>query len=354
MSTKLFLNYFLSVALIANTFNCFSQNYRNATAYINDFGQNEVFINAAMMEYSKSIAFMDSEKRVTTTSRELFNQLDKLNIILTNHDKGFDGDVSLRDALKHLNTTVVNFFKNSNLSLKDYKEQSKLSLNKIEENFKLKEQEINNLYAAFLNYEQTKEDFSEKFNVRINNFEGKNIFEYNAQQNFIFYKINVVDEKLLVAIDNKNLDEIKKCTDLIQKICEESKSKTTYYKDYFKDNSLNNANIKLIDFYANQNKLLGTPAEEFFTFFEKFQITKYKFNEDESYMAVEEYNKQVRRYNELKNKFYNTLYSVNLQKNDLIKNWSNTNSAFLKNNIDFEKYNSKFIAENESKEKKLY
>lgn len=354
MSTKLFLKSLLSITLLSCSVNSFSQNYRNARAYLNDFAQNEIFINSAMMEYTKSIAFMDSEKRVTTTSKELFNQLDKLNIILINHDKGFDGDVSLRDALKNLNKTVIDFFKNSSLSLKDYKEQSKLSLNKIEENFKLKEEEINNLYAAFLIYEQTKEDFGEKFNVPINNFEGKNVFEYNAQQNFIFYKINVVDEKLLVAIDNKNLEEIKKCTDLIQKICDESKGKTTYYKDYFKDNSLNNANINLIDFYTNQNKLIATPAEEFFTFYEKFQITKYKFNEDESFMSVEEYNKQVRHYNELKNKFYNTLYSVNLQKNDLIKNWSNTNSAFLKNNIDFEKYNYKFIADNDLQVKKLY
>ena len=336
----------LSISSLISFQTVSSQQYRTAKAYINDFGQNEIFITSALNDYSKSIAYMDSKSRVSNTSKELIFKLEKLNIILTKTDKGFDGDTSLRNALLNLNIAVISFLRNNSNNLNDYKEQSLLSLNEINKNFEQKEKDINNLYGEFKNYEMTKKMFGLKNNIPIKNHTGKNIFEYNSKQNLIFYKLNVLDEKLQTAINSKDLKLTQDCSDLIVKTSNEALVTAAFYKDYFKDNSLNNANVILSEFYINQNEILIPIVTEYFLYQEKFQKIKSEFDNNNQTMTIEAYNEEVRKINSLKNKYYNTLNSINIKKNATLNNWYVVNSEFLKNNINFETIDYKYVDSN--------
>ena len=155
---------------------CISQNYRNAVAYVNDFGRNETFINASMMEYSKTIALVSPENRVNKSSTELVDKLVKLNEVLETHDKGFKNDTRLRDAMMVLNKAVSVFMSTNASAFNDYKEQSQLSFDQIKENFKQKELDIEKLYQKFRNYEMVKKEFGEQYNIPIKFYTGLNIY----------------------------------------------------------------------------------------------------------------------------------------------------------------------------------
>ena len=323
--------------------NGFSQDYRNASAYINDFGRNETNVNSALMEYSKSIAFVDPEKRLQRSLDELILKFEKLNSILNIHDKGYKNDESLKNSLIDLNISVIEYLKNEDNDMNDYKEQSLLSLAEIENNFRKKDVAIELLYSKFRKYENTKRQFGIKYNIPIKNDPGFNIYEYNTNQNLIFYKINVLDEKLLVLIDNKDVIQIKECAHLIVSTCNQSLQKTAIYKDYFSDRTLNDANIAFSEFFLNQDEVLIPVAVNFLTFSEQFQKTKCLFEENNGIMTIEEYNTEVRKYNDLKNKFNYALFSVNVNKNPLIDSWLKINSDFLKNNINFDIDNYRYV-----------
>lgn len=335
----------LFFVLFFQVFFCNSQNYRNAVAYVNDFGRNETFINASMMEYSKTIALLSSENRVNKSSIELVDKLIKLNGVLEIHDKGFNKDVRLRDAMMELNTAVAIFMSSKESDFNDYKEQSQLSLEQIKENFRQKEIEIEKLYNKFKNYEKVKKEFGEQYNIPIKYYTGMNIYEYNTYQNLIYYKINTLDEKLMTAIRNRELPVVETCNSLIVETCNESLKKTFIYKDQYHDETLNNANILFSNFFLLQDKLLIPITVKFFQISEQFQNLKCFLQQDSTSVTIEEYNSQVREYNSLKNKFYDTLYEVNLKKNELINNWVITNSYFLKNNFSFDISDYKFVAE---------
>ena len=202
------------------------------------------------------------------------------------------------------------------------------------------------LYVKFKNYENIKKEFGEKYNIPIKYYTGFNIYEYNTYENLIFYKINVLDEKLMTAIRDRDLPTIETCNSLIVNTCNESLQKTADYKNQYHDETLNNANILFSNFFLMQDKLLIPTTVSFFEVSEKFQKTKCSLEEDSKCITIVEYNNQVREYNELKNKFYDTLYEINVKKNSLINKWVTTNSEFLKNNFSFDITDYKYVVEN--------
>jgi hypothetical protein len=75
---------------------------------------------------------------------------------------------------------------------------------------------------------------------------------------------------------------------------------------------------------------------------EDFQKIKKKFLETNEIIKVEDYNNEVRRYNKVKNTFFDALHENQIVKSELLKRWYITNSLFLKNNIEFENLYEKF------------
>lgn len=319
-----------------------AQNYRNAKAYITDFGRNELFVKESLMEYSTSIIDASPDDRVQTTLERIYKKLEDVNENLTKNDKGVYGDTDLRDAFIKLNNKTITLLKNKSLKLNDYQVQSNLDYSEIFKNYAYKEFEIAKYYTEILNYESTKKDFGLKYQINIRNFNKTNVFEYNAYQNLIYYKLNILDDKLIQLFKYKNIDKVIECINFITGVARESLTKTDLYKDDFKDTSLNDANVELINFFLKQNETLLPLYQEYILVYEDFQKIKAKFLENNSIMRVEDYNLEVKRYNKAKNTFFDALQENQIIKSELLKRWYVTNSLFLKNNIEFENLYEKF------------
>jgi len=319
-----------------------AQNYRNAKAYITDFGRNELFVKESLMEYSTSIIDASPDDRIQTTLERIYNKLEDVNINLTKNDRGVYGDTGLRDAFIKLNNKTITLLKNKSLKLNDYQVQSNLDYSEIFKNYAYKESEIAKYYSEILNYESTKRDFGLKYKINIRNFNKKNVFEYNAYQNLIFYKLNVLDDKLIQLFKYRKVEDVLECVNFMSSVAQESLTKTDLFKDDFTDTSLNEANIELINFIIKQNETLVPLYQEYILASEDFQKIKTKFLETNEVIKVEDYNIEVRRYNTVKNSFFDALHENQIIKSALLKRWYITNSLFLKNNIEFENLYEKF------------
>lgn len=314
-----------------------AQNYRNPKAYINDFVKNELFVKESLAEYSSSIINISSDTRVQATLDKIYAKLENINIILMKNDKGVFGDTQLRDAFIKLNAKTVSLLRNKSLILNDYTYQSSLDYEAIFKNFVFKENEITDYYRGLIAYENQKRVFALKYKINLkNNATKKNMFEYNAYQNIIYYEMNVLDEKLMALLKEKNSAKVSECMKYIAKVAEEGYIKTDSYKNDFKDTSLNNANIAFIKFIYGQKETLLPFYYEYVKSSESLQLVKAKIEKDNKSVSLDEYNSEVRKYNNAKNAFFDTLYTIQNSKQELIASWTITNGTFLKNNSEFE------------------
>jgi hypothetical protein len=319
-----------------------SQDYRFIDAYMGDFGKNEMFVKKSLMDYSITIVESQLDSRSKVTSGRIIEKLANINSVLRTSDKGFEDNTSLRDGFIKMNEKTIECLQNGSLILNDYDYQSSLSFGEICENLTRKESNVISYYQEIKNYDQIKRAFGMRYNITFKESIGKNVFEYNAYQNVLFYKINVMDQKLTATIKAKDKKGFTECMRTIETLHQEAIAKTNQYKDLFKDNSMNNANIKYSNFIYEQKEKLTDMFNDFVTEYTALQLLK-KYNKPQTPEFIVAYNKQVKSYNDKKNLFYIVFDNIQSNKKVLYTNWFITNSTFLKNNAQFEDIHEKYM-----------
>lgn len=309
----------------------FSQNYRNEKSYIEDFGKNELYVKESLAEYTKSVVNSNSVDRTDRTLTTIYNKLENINTVLLKTDKGLKGDLTLRDAFINLNAKTLELFKNKTLMLNDYKAMSEKSLDEIDAILKKKENDILGYYHEVSNFEKTKREFGMKYGVKIRSFLKKNILEYNAMENFVFYKISVIDEKYIKLINENNAEEATLCLNYLKLECDNALKAIEEYNDDIADTSLNTTNKNFIEFMKNNNSILHM----YFIQYDKLNQDIQKAKNNPS-ISDEEYNEKVRNYNAVKNIYFTQYKAVQFKKQQMVNKFYVTNSTFLKNNVQFE------------------
>lgn len=333
------------ICLSSNFLN--SQEYRFIEAYMEDFGKNEMFVKKSLKDYSITIVESQLASRSKTTVDRIIKKLVNVNTILKKTDKGFQGNTSLKDSFIRMNEKTIECLQNGSLILNDYDYQSSLSVAEICENLIRKEKDVISYYQEIKNFDQNKRAFGAKYNVNFKEKTGKYVLEYNAYQNVLFYKINVIDHKmssLIKAKDKKGFDE---CMRTLETMHQEVIVKTYQFKDIFKDNSMNNANIKYSYFIYEQNAKLTPLFNDFVDEYSSLQLLK-NSNQPQTPEFIAAYNQQVRAYNNKKNMFYQVYDAIQSRKKILYDNWFITNSNFLKNNAQFDDIHEKYTLTQEN------
>ena len=318
-----------------------SQNYRTIEAYLDDFGKNEMYVKKALMDYTVTIVESHQDSRSKVTASRIIEKLEGMNRILRTRDKGFEGNTMLRDSFIKMNEKTIQSLSNGSLILNDYDQQSDLSLVEIGESLNRKETEMMNYYQGLLSYENDKKYFGSCYRFHFKNNIGKNILEYNAQQNILFYKLNVMDEKLTKVIKAMDRKGFADCMNMISLMHQQIMLKTAQYNNYFRDNSLNQANIQYSTYINNQQYELGDLFNDYAAEYETLQALK-NSNIPETAESVAHYNEVVRSYNAKKNAFYAVYDKIQSTKDSMYDNWYLVNADFLKRNGEFDNIHTKF------------
>jgi hypothetical protein len=312
----------------------FSQQYRTIEAYMNDFDRNETFLKKSLNDYSATLVYNNLESRSGSTSTRIIAKLKSINAILKRTDKGFEGNTLLRDSFIRMNEKTIECLTNGSLILNDYEKQSPLTIEEIRKNIRKKESDIEIYFDEIKEYEKTKSDFAATYKLPKKSVSEKNIFEYNAYQNILFYKINVMDQKLITLINARDKEGYNQCIDNLIEIHQEVIQKSAILKVAYKDASLNNANIDYADLILKQYSQITPLFNSYIDGANLIQKIK-----DASGLAtqeaVDDYNTAVKLYNVKKNNFFDIMEKVQSVKKAKNDNWYIVNSTFLKNNIEF-------------------
>lgn len=320
----------------------YSQDYRYINAYMDDFGKNEMFVKKSLMDYSVTIVESQLDSRSKATAGKIIEKLESINSNLRNNNKGFENNTLLRDSFIKMNQKTIESLLNGSLILNDYDYQSTLSLAEIGNNFNQKEKDLASYYEEMKNYEKSKKAFGTKYNMTLKSSNGKNVLEYNALQNILFYKINVIDQKLTTVITARDKKGFFDCLNSINTMHQATLVKTTQYKDNFKDNTLNAANIKYSNFINDQKAKFANLFNEYVDEYNALQALK-NSSAPQTNESIANYNKVVRSYNAKKNSFYEVYNTIQTAKKVLYDNWFVTNGTFLKNNGEFENIHDKYV-----------
>ena len=333
----------LFVSLLPNFLQ--AQDYRYINAYMDDFGKNEMFVKKSLMDYSLTIVESQTNARSKATSGKIVDKLINMNLIMKNTDKGFEKNTLLRDSFIKMNEKTIACLQNGSLILDDYDYQSTLSFAEIKTNMTRKDKDMVSYYQELKTYDTNKRAFGTQYNVSFKGNVGKNILEYNANQNLLFYKMNVIDQKLSALIKAKDKAGFAECFNNIDALHLEAITKTNLYRSHFKDNSMNDANVKYSNFISGQKIKLTTL---FNNFVDEYTILLALKNSTKPQTAafLAEYNQQVKTYNAKKNLFYAVSDAVQVTKKAMYDSWFVTNSKFLQNNGEFENIHENYTIAN--------
>ena len=318
-----------------------AQDYRYINAYMDDFGKNEMFVKKSLMDYSVSIIESQTYTRSKATSGKIVDKLVNMNLIMKNTNKGFEKNTLLRDSFIKMNEKTIECLKNGSLILDDYDYQSTLSFVEINANMSQKDKDMVSYYQALKNYDTSKRAFGTQYNVSFKGNVGKNILEYNANQNILFYKINVIDQKLSALVKAKDKAGFAECFNNIDALHKKAITKTNLYRDNYKDNSMNDANVKYSNFICRQKVKLTTLFNDFVDEYTMLLVLK-NSTKPQTPDVVAAYNQQVKTYNAKKNLFYAVSDAMQVTKKMLYNSWFVTNSKFLQNNSEFENIHDKY------------
>ena len=332
-----FFSYFiskinLSYLLLLLCFNCFSQDYRNKEAYIDDFIKNEYHLNEKFSEYIIALKDNHIDSRISTTVNTILLKLNNLNSILTKNDKGWNNDVELRNTLIELNRLTIELIKNDTFNLTNYQEMSLLPVEQILSSFDDKEKKIQEYYKALYNYQETKIRFCKKHNISLKQEVKKdNVLEYLSTEGLLFYQVGVMDAKLIVDIKRGQLADCEKTFMHLKQVCQKSIVKNNLLLKDLKDTSLQ----KITDHYIRSIETINTSLfNDFKKFSEKQEELKkgkelYKLTK----ITSEQYSVYVKSYNEAKNKYVASLDLSQKNKVSLLEDWYKSNSMYMTNHI---------------------
>ena len=318
-----------------------AQHYRNIDAYMDDFGKNEMFVKKSLIDYSVTIVESQMDSRSKATSGKIVDKLANINLIMKNTNKGFENNTLLRDSFIKMNEKTIACLQNGSLILNDYEYQSTLSFSEINANMSRKEKDMAGYYQEIKNFDKNKKAFGTQYNVEFKANSGKNVLEYNAYQNILFYKVNVIDQKLTALIAAKDKSGFTECFNNIDALHKEVISRTNQYKDNFKDNSMNDANMNYANFIYGQKAKLSTLFNDFVDEYTTLLALR-NSTKPQTPAFLAEYNQQVKTYNAKKNLFYAVLDPIQVTKKAMYNSWFVTNSKFLQNNGEFENIHDKY------------
>ncbi|WP_284651747.1 hypothetical protein [Flavobacterium terrisoli] len=323
----------------------YSQDYRFIDAYMDDFGKNEMFVKKSLMDYSITIVESQLSSRSSATAGKIIEKLESMNANLRNNNKGFENNTLLRDSFIKMNQKTIESLLNGSLILNDYDYQSTLSLTEIGVNLNQKEKDLASYFQELKDYEKSKKVFGTQYHMTLKSSHGKNVLEYNALQNVLFYKINVIDQKLTSVITARDKKGFFDCLNSITVMHQAAMAKTTQYNNNFKDNTLNAANIKYSNFINDQRAKFANLFNEYVDEYNALQTLK-NSKAPQTNETVANYNQVVRSYNSKKNAFYAVFNTIQTTKKVLYDSWFVTNGTFLKNNGEFENIHDKYAVNN--------
>ncbi len=189
---------------------------------------------------------------------------------------------------------------------------------------------------------KTEDNFFKRYNIQIDTTEdnlskkidrANNAIDYYNPIYKIFYKSNKQYSYANQALGKKDLAVLQQHTATLEKFVREGIEELKKFKGYEDDDNLLKMVAKLLEFYKNESAVMLPMNIEFFLQVEAFQNALKKYEaikaDKRTQKDVDEYNKEVKIYNDAVKKINQTNNSSLKKHGNLLKEWNKTADRYF-------------------------
>lgn len=341
MYKKTFLLLFVVFSL-----NLSAQEFKTPLEYLNYIDKEQVLISKSMWKYTTTVAHSKNARRIDNTRNQLVKTIQNSSKKISDLKNGYKGDVEFRDQMLAYLSFSEKSINEEYDKIIDMQEVSEQSYDYMEAYIMMRD-----LVNEKINQENEKANlaqktFAAKYGITINEDTSElskkikisnDVFEYHTQLYLIFFKANITDMNLSVAIEKKDLGAIQQNANSLLQYAEEGLEKLKTIPKYNNDNSMIMATKMALDYYKSEAESYIPKVVSFYMFNEKFEASKKtleaKSQSDRTKEEVDNYNALVKQFNqEIVN--YNKWNNSNFQeKSNVVNNWNSTGDLFISKHV---------------------
>lgn len=337
MKTKLLFTF-----LLLTTLNALAQEFKKPVDYLTYINKEQELISRSTWKYTSAVAHSKSARRIDNTRKQLVKSIQSSKKKITDIKNGYNGDKQYQTQTiqyldfceKNINEEYDKIINMQEVAEQSYDAMEAYLMARDLVNKKLDE-ENKKAILAFNN-------FAQKYNITVNNQETElsrkiklsgEVFDYHTALYLLFFKTNITDINLTLAIERKDLGAIQQNGSALLQYAEEGLEKLKLIKPYGNDNSMVLATKKCLEFYKKEAEVYVPKIVDFYMFNEKFENAKKslenKTNKDKTKEEIDNYNAMVKQVNKEIDNFNKTNTANFQEKNNLLNTWNTTGENFI-------------------------
>lgn len=335
------LNLSLVLLFIAST--ATSQNFKNASDYLDFVGKEQQNVTKSTWKYTKAVAHSKSDRSIHGKRKALLKTVDKA-IAKIKKANGF-GDDFKTQVLRHLtfNKDLLNQDYAKIIDMKAVAEQSydameayilaqELADQKMEESQRQYEIDLYAFASAHnINIVESDSDLGKK--MKISNA----VFEHYNDLYLIYFKVYINEIYLWDAVKVNDISAIQQNANALNAAAKEGLEILKTKEKYKNDNSIVNATKTVFEFFIEESEVHIPKITDFLISNEDFETIKTNLEQTPENKRTKEqidnYNEKVKAINTGVKNYNKVNADLNTQRQKVINGLNNTNANFLSKHI---------------------
>ena len=312
----------------------------NPGDYMNAIGTAETQMNKSYMAYISASAHSSRKRKIEKLRLQTVD-----NIVICqntiNYLPPFKGDNSFRQSSVNYVQLCYKIFNEDYVHIVDMEDIAERSYDEMQAFLLLQQATNDTLQAAVARMRKAEENFAGKYHV--NMVEQKTelgdkmaaagrLAKYRDKVFLLFYKCNWEDNQLVEAMNQKNVSKMEQVRSALDKYAIEGLAVLDTLQAYENDASLAGACKQALAFYKDEAETGAPGLTDFYLKEENFNKLKTameaKSSSERTKQDVDNYNKAVTDMNDGVNVFNQTNANLNSGRNEINKNWGDTERTF--------------------------
>lgn len=338
------LKFYFTLLLLSVMTHSHSQNFKNASEYLDFLGKEQTAISKSMWNYTKAVAHSKQDRTIRGKRNVLIKTVERA-ILKIKKAPGYDGDNYKNKVLKQL-TFNLDLLNHDYAKIVDMKEVAEQSYDLMEAYMLAQELADKKMEEAQQQYEVDFYAYAEKHNISILESDtdlGKKmkisnkVFKHYNEMYLTYFKVYINEVYLLDALKTSDVGAIEQSANALAETANEGLEKLATLEVYKGDKSIINITKELFDFFKDEAENETPKLIDFLLLNENFETIKTTLDKTperkRTKKQIDNYNEQVKLLNKGVKDYNEVNADLNKKRGILINKLNIANERFLAKHI---------------------
>lgn len=334
----------LVISLFAISINSFSQNFSNASEYLDFVAAEQEEITKKMWRYTKALAHSKNDRNINSKRKALIKTTEQAIEKIEKAD-GYDGNEYKNQVLKHMRLNE-SLLKNEYADIVDMKSVAEQSYDLMEAYILAQELADEKMKESQMEYETNFYAFAAKNNINIIESEsdlGKKmaisneVFQHYNKMYLIYFKVYINEVYLMDALNKQDVSAIQQNANALSQSAKDGLEILKTVETYKNDNSIVESTKSAFEFFIDEADNQIPKLVDFLILNEDFETIKTTFEKTPERKRtkdqIDTYNKKVKEVNKGVKTYNSINQNLNSNRQKALNNLNMTNEKFLARHI---------------------